>query len=186
MTSSAGTMRSGICSIRTTSFWSAHRTAPATGRNASTTISSGSGLPGRSFRSIRTAAISGARLAIRSSTRCRKRLTISRSSRPPRPRSKSWRTAAPPARAAPPSMPRASAKAATPKAANAARSCATAIARTGITVIGPTCMGVACGAANFSTCPTSRCSGRCEPGRDRRAERRDGDGHQPRRSTISG
>jgi acyl-CoA synthetase (NDP forming) len=28
-----------------------------------------------------------------------------------------------------------------------------AIARTGITVIGPTCMGVACGAANFSTVP---------------------------------
>ena len=28
-----------------------------------------------------------------------------------------------------------------------------AIARTGITVIGPNCMGVACGAANFSTVP---------------------------------
>ena len=90
-------------------------------------------------------------------------------------------TAAPPAPAAPPSMPRASAKAPTRKAASSARSCATAIARTGITVIGPNCMGVACGAREFLHRPRRvAAAAGAEPGRNRRAERRDGDLDQPR------
>ena len=50
-------------------------------------------------------------------------------------------------------MPRASAKAPIPEGRKRGALLRAAIARTGITVIGPTCMGVACGAANFSTVP---------------------------------
>ena len=178
--------RSSICSTRTTSCWSARRTAPITGRSASATISSGSALPGRSFRSIRTAAKSGARPATRSSTRCRSRPIISRSSRRRKPRCRSCATAPRRARAAPPSMPRASAKAATRTGRASARSCASAIARTGLAVVGPNCMGVACGVSKFSTVPDESLQELdAEPDRRGGAERRDVRPRSTAPSTIS-
>ena len=62
-------------------------------------------------------------------------------------------TAAPPARAAPPSMPRASAKAATRTAAAAARSCARRSQRTGIAVSARTAWASPAAHRNFATVP---------------------------------
>ena len=58
---------------------------------------------------------------------------------------------------------------------------AQAIADTGIAVVGPNCMGVACGVSKFSTVPDETLhAARAGPGRRRGAERRDGHLAQPR------
>ena len=62
-------------------------------------------------------------------------------------------TAPPPARAALRSMPRASAKAATARARARRASCAPCSSDTGLTIVGPNCMGVACGKSNFCSIP---------------------------------
>ena len=142
----------------------------------------------RSFRSIRTGRRSGARPAIPK---------LDALPEPPdhlahlhagrNHHAAPARRRAPPARAAPPSMPRASAKAATRTAQSSARSCARRIADTGIDRGRPELHGRRLRHVQFLHRARRDPAGACaEPGRDRRAERRDGHLASTAPSTISG
>ena len=136
------TPRSSACSTRATWSWSGRRTAPTIGRGACGTIFGASALRAVSFRSIRTASEIWGTPCFPDARGAARAARPSRHLHAGRDRArKCCARARPPARAAPRSMRRASARAATSTGFASPRSCATCSPRPGSPSSGPTAWG---------------------------------------------